>query len=145
MINYLCSTNKYILVLTTGSETVLGALKYVKWGGYLSSTQRSRTEIIIYYNCAPIFFTCQSQKDVSLRSSEAENMAVPDATVHVQKLWQVLENIEYHQPSTFIHHGNDETREWAGRGAVAHFFRHKHIDIRHQSVTDAIKQEKLIP
>lgn len=144
VLRYLNGTlNKYYMLKPEKYNEELVAYVDANWASDADNKRRSRTGIVIYYAGAPIYCTCTTQKTISLRSTEAEYIALAEGGRIITWLRQVMDELDIKQGTIKIYQDNNGTIEWANAGNAKHFTRRKHIDIKYNFI-NRMAEEKLI-
>lgn len=119
-LRYLRVTRIAVLKLWPRVDNQLHAHADANWGGAECTKRRSRSEIIIWYESAPIYTATCFQKSVSLTSTEAEYITLSETYRVLKWLRQVLIEIGITQHSTLICQDYNGTIKWANSGHARH-------------------------
>ena len=113
------------------------------WGGEPGFGRRSRSGIFIKYGNAPIYAASILEKGVTLSSTEAEYVALSEATKTITWLRRVLNEIGIAQAPSVVYQDNIGSIRWAESSPASEFSKRKHVDIRYHYVREKL-QEKAI-
>lgn len=83
------------------------------------------------------------EKAVALSSTEAEYAASSEATKAVPWLWNLVNELNVHPGCTSVYEDNPRAIELVNVGSSKYFSRRKHIDIRHNYVTEMIQRKQI--
>jgi len=126
------------LKLCAGGGNQLSAYVDANWGGEPGSNRRSRSGIVLFYGNAAIHFTSTLQKCVTLSSTEAEYVALSEASKTIVWLRRVLEELGINQGTTEIFEDNAGTFKWTEGHIAEDFRRSKHIDLKYHHVREKV-------
>ena len=100
IVKYLKGTASYGLKLKPGHGDQLKGHVDASWAGESGSGRRSRSGICIFYGDACIHYTSSLQKYTTLSRTEAEYVALSEATKTIVYLRRVLNKLGVHQRPT---------------------------------------------
>jgi hypothetical protein len=112
----------------TGVDDGLSAFADADWRN--SSSRRSTSGNLCFYNRSPILWRSKMQKTTALSTAEAEYYSTSTAATEVIYLWNLPETMGFAQRSpTPVYEDNTACIEW-GNNVIGGRDRAKHIDIR---------------
>ncbi|MDR3547936.1 MAG: reverse transcriptase domain-containing protein [Candidatus Pacebacteria bacterium] len=103
-------------------------------------TRRSTTGVIVKVNGNTVAWQSRRQKSVTLSSTEAEYMALGDATKEVMWLRTMLKELGWKQTRPTKIFGDNQASIVTAKNDT-HRGRMKHIDVRHHFIREQLKQE----
>lgn len=143
VVKYLKQTCRYGLKLAAGDGDQLSAHVDANWAGEPGAGRRSRTGIVVFYGSSAIHLTTALQKGITLSSTEAEYVALSEATKVIMWLRRVLQELGIRQESTRVYEDNAGALTW-GTGHVAEDFRRsKHVDLRYHHVREQVADKAI--
>lgn len=138
VVKYLKTYRKLGLRLSAGKMDQLRAYFDVIWDGEKGSGRRSRTGIVLFYGEAPAYLTTSLQQGVTLSSTEAEYVALSEASKVIVWPRRVLDELGIKQQTTAVFEGNAGTFKWTSGHVAEGFRRSKHVDIRYHHVRETV-------
>ena len=111
------------------------------WAGD-KEDRRSTTGYCVYVNGNLISWNTKKQKTVALSTSEAELMAITEATKEIEWTQQILEEMGYGVRQAAVLFTDNQGTEKMTKNDVCHE-KSKHIAIKHYRVRDLQKEGKI--
>lgn len=103
--------------------------------------RKSNSGCVFELNGGVISWSCRKQHTVSLSSTEAELVAVCEATKEAIWTQNLLNDIERSQNSITINEDNQSCMKLIENDKISN--RSKHIDVKYHFIKDIIKQNKI--
>jgi transposase InsO family protein len=130
VLRYIKSTKSYSLTFTPSDGTLLG-YSDSDWGGDLDERRSTTGYIFTIGKSAPISWKSHKQPVVALSSSEAEYMAMVEATKEAIHLRQLLTSFDMAQDKSTNVYVDNQSAIALAQNTSKHHNRSKHIDIRY--------------
>ena len=112
------------------------------WGGDVE-TRKSVTGIVIKLNGNTIWWCSKQQPSVAKSSTEAEYVALSEATSEVMWLRQLLHELKLPQDAPTVIYGDNDSSITIGNNSAT-LSRLKHIDIRHHFIREQVNEFRTI-
>ncbi|BES98060.1 Hydra magnipapillata [Nesidiocoris tenuis] len=140
---YVQGTQNYALTYSRSEKSELQGYVDADWGSCVED-RRSYTGYVFLYAGGAISWEARKQKTVALSSTEAEYMAMTEATKEAICLKNLLADLNVIKPEEPVSLKNDNRgAQELARNPVYHS-RTKHIDIRHHFVREAVEEKKIV-
>lgn len=142
-LRYQKGSKRYKLILRHGNNDQLWALVDANWRRNSDTDRQSRSVVIIEYGNAPIFITRCIRKSVSLNATEAEHRLLSDAARNIVWFRNLPNKLEIEQTCMPNYHDNVGLLECVKWRTAKHLLRRKHVDTRHNFVSDMAETENI--
>lgn len=136
VLRYLKATQNYGIKYRQNSENLYG-MADADWGGD-KTDRRSFTGIVYNLSGSPIYWECKKQRTVALSSTEAEYMALTEATKEAKYLQGLLQGLGLTYKNTEVLCDSQSAIKLT-QSKIFHS-RSKHIDVRHHFVREAVEK-----
>jgi hypothetical protein len=139
VLRYLKGTRDYGLVYEKNVEDIIGFAD-ADWGANPDDRKSYTGYIFIFANCS-VSWEARKQQTVALSSTEAEYMALSDATKEAIYLRRFLKEVLNIDKQIQIMNDNQGARSLA-QNPIQHS-RTKHIDIRHHFIREILQRKEI--
>lgn len=139
ILRYLKHTQNTGLVYQKDNKSLMGYVD-ADWAS-CPNDRRSYTGFVFMLNGGPISWESKKQRTVALSSTEAEYMAMAEASKEAIHLRRFLKELELEDLAHVVLHNDNNGALKLARNPVYHA-RSKHIDIRHHFVREALEKKE---
>ena len=143
ILRYLNATKDVVMEIKPGASDQLSAHVDASWAAEKGSERRSRSGIAIFYGSALIFYKSSLQTCIATSSTEAEYVALSEATKIIMWLRQVLAELNIQQKPTVVHEDNTGAIAWAEDNSGKQFSKSRHIDVRYHIIKEKIRDSTI--
>ena len=133
VLRYIQATKSYSLTFTPSNGTLLG-YSDSDWGGDIDKRHSTTGYVFTIGESAPISWKSHKQPVVALSSSEAEYMAMVEATKEALYLRQLLVPLKMTQDQPTTLRVDNQSAIALATNTAKHHSRSKHIDIRYHFI-----------
>lgn len=143
LVKYLKGTRNHGLKLTAGEGDQLSAYVDSNWAGEPGAGRRSRTGFVLLYGASLIHYTSSLQKGITLSSTEAEYVALSDATKMIIWVRRILEEFGKKQERTLVGEDNAGAFKWSNGHVAEDYRRSRHVDVKYHHVREHVAAETM--
>ena len=143
VLRYLKGTENAALRICPHNSNQLSAHVDSSWGGEPGFGRKSRSGVIIKYGDVAVFTASVLQKCTALSSTEAEFIALSEATKTIVWLRRVLAEFGIIQKPTVVYQDNIGSITWATGHIGSQFAKRKHVDIRYHYVVEKVSERDI--
>ena len=142
---YLKETMKAALRISPTDDNQLVAFVDSSWEKEPGFGRKSRSGIIIKYASVPVSTAIVLQKFTALSSTEAEYIALSEASRTIVWLRFVLNEFGIEQRPTIFYQHNSGSISWSMENFHSQFSKRKHVDIRCNYIIEKVASKEIFP